>query len=245
MITNEKLTKPTIITGEYNQRWNETKKLSSYHFDPTLNDDNAGYYRVIATLTGDWTKDLEKARKTHKPFYWASKSRDDEDYDYTLEEQQCLDWGIDPWETPVYMQAIVDDSYEVLNKVADALGIVDAMINVQTQYTGQMHHLHIDALAGLGPRHAVSDVQENEDEYIRVFVTLQDWTMGHIIQFGNTYYKQWKAGEVVWFPWQDTPHSTANTSHTPRTIIKLTGRKTDFTRYLLAHGHRSYEIPLS
>ena len=122
----------------------------------------------------------------------------------------------------------------ILCGLADKLGLEDAQVNIQTQTTGMMLHLHIDSLTGLRKeRKDQSSSRATDPEWGRVFVMLEDWKPGHIIQFGNTYVPPWKAGDVVWFDWANIPHSTANTGPWPRTISKITGKQTEKYKKLL------------
>ena len=43
---------------------------------------------------------------------------------------------------------------------------------------------------------------------------------------GNFHWTQWKAGDVIWFRWQDMPHASANAGHFPRPMLKITGKST-------------------
>ena len=64
-------------------------------------------------------------------------------------------------------------------------------------------------------------------------IALEDWQMGHMFAFGNTYWKQWKAGDIVYHSWIDVPHCTANGAHVPRYTIQVTGHTTDRTFELI------------
>lgn len=222
-------------------RWDITKAQSNYHFDPFKDGDDAQYFRTVGNCLQDWKDELEYARQHEYNFFWPSPVRQDgttldndaDKFDYSMEEILCRDWGI-PLDFVVYRQHVVDRVTPVFNSLGELLGLVDGQTNIQTQTTGMMLHLHIDSLTGL--RKGRKDHSHNtgdSDEWGRCFVMLEDWMPGHIIQFGNTYVKPWRAGDIIWFDWRNIPHSTANTGPWPRSIAKVTGKVTQRFRDLI------------
>ena len=57
----------------------------------------------------------------------------------------------------------------------------------------------------------------------RCFVALADWQSGQIVNFEPNFWTNWKKGDVVFFDWRHTPHSTANCSDKDRPLLKITG----------------------
>jgi hypothetical protein len=57
----------------------------------------------------------------------------------------------------------------------------------------------------------------------RCFVALDDWKPGQIVNFEPGFWSHWKKGDVVFFDWKNTPHSTANCGATLRPFLKITG----------------------
>ena len=57
----------------------------------------------------------------------------------------------------------------------------------------------------------------------RCFVALDDWKPGQIVNFEPGFWSNWKKGDVVFFDWKNTPHSTANCGATLRPLLKITG----------------------
>ncbi len=216
-------------------RWDITRAQSDYHFDAFREGDHGKYFKTVGNIYQDWSEELNYARNHEYDFYWPSPTRkdgttlngDQDTFNYSYEELLCKDWGI-PLDFVVYRQHVVDARTPILHSLAEQVGLVSGQTNIQTQYTGMMLHLHIDSLTGLrkGRKDHTHDTGDR-DEWGRCFVMLHDWAPGHIIQFGNTYVKPWRAGDVIWFDWRNIPHSTANTGPWPRSIAKITGKVTD------------------
>jgi len=57
----------------------------------------------------------------------------------------------------------------------------------------------------------------------RCFVALDDWKPGQIVNFEPAFWSHWKKGDVVFFDWRNTPHSTANCGSAHRPFLKITG----------------------
>lgn len=222
-------------------RWDVTREQSKYHFDSFREGDHGAYFRTVGNIYQDWESDLKYANEHEYDFYWPAPTRKDgttiggdaDTFNYDLEKMLCEDWGI-PLDFVVYRQHVVDSATPVLAALADMVGLVNGQTNIQTQYTGMMLHLHIDSLTGLrkGRKDHTHDTGDSDD-WGRVFVMLEDWKPGHIIQFGNTYVPPWRAGDIIWFDWANIPHSTANTGPWPRSIAKITGLVTDKFKALI------------
>lgn len=71
-------------------------------------------------------------------------------------------------------------------------------------------------------------------EIYRCFVALEDWQPGQIVNFEPHYWEKWKKGDVVFFDWRNTIHSTANTGEHHRPLLKVTGTVQDDSYIKLA-----------
>jgi len=69
----------------------------------------------------------------------------------------------------------------------------------------------------------------NPKKWRRVQVMLEDWVWGHVWTMGNSYWSQWRAGEIMNFKWWETPHGTANFGYSNRYSLQITGIATDLT----------------
>ena len=57
----------------------------------------------------------------------------------------------------------------------------------------------------------------------RCFVALDDWKPGQIVNFEPNFWTEWKKGDVVFFDWRNTPHTTSNGGFDQRPFLKITG----------------------
>ena len=215
-------------------RWEVTVEQSNYDFNPFRESDHGNSFRTVGNIYQDWKEEIKVANANQYDFYWPSPVAPEGDsFNYDYEELLCKDWGI-PLDYVVYRQWITTEETPILHSIAEQIGLANAQTNVQTQHTGMMLHLHIDSLTGLRKeRKDQTSSRATDDEWGRVFVMLDDWCPGHIIQFGNTYVPPWRAGDIIWFDWANIPHSTANTGPWPRNILKITGKQTDKYRALI------------
>ena len=68
----------------------------------------------------------------------------------------------------------------------------------------------------------------------RCFVALDDWKPGQIVNFEPGFWTNWKKGDVMFFDWRNTPHSTANCGIDNRPLLKITGTVDDDSYIKLA-----------
>lgn len=214
--------------------WDITSEQTNYDFNPWRESDHGSGFRTVANMYDDWQDEIKFGNTQQYDFYWPSPAKPEGDtYNYEYEELLCKDWGI-PLDFVTYKQWIVTEECPILYSMADKVGLVDGQTNLQTQHTGMMLHLHIDTLTGLRKeRKDTASSRATDHEWGRCFVMLEDWMPGHIIQFGNTYFPPWRAGDVIWFDWANIPHSTVNTGPWPRNILKITGKVTDKYKELI------------
>lgn len=178
--------------------WELCKLSSNYHWDPTVDDSDT--VRIIANVYSQWEEEIDRIIPLQTPII-ADKF-----------EKHIVSGS------HMYSSYIIDSTnaneFPLLSSIGQLLGIGTYTTSIQTQTTGVNTPLHIDTV-------------KNQNNTVRVIVFLQDWYWGQILQFGNTYLHNWKAGDVLYFEIENTPHSTANCSPYPRTIAKITGNLTD------------------
>ena len=112
---------------------------------------------------------------------------------------------------------------EKQNKIIECLGLDRTVSYLHLQKPGQNHILHMDSLNADGK---FDDLQDKPNQVVRVFIFLQDWAPGQIIQFGNIVHTKWKKGDVCYFRWHDIPHGTCNFGHQDRALLLVTGIRT-------------------
>jgi hypothetical protein len=195
--------------------WEQSKQKSKYHFDNFKNDAQMDKVDFLGHLIADYKPEVADIIKNAKPATWRTrgqegKSRPEEELaseDYDLERfGYGKDYAITHlnWEIP-----------EKLKKITELFGLDDCMERIHVQMPGEVWNLHLDKLQKWCP--------EEPWRVMRIQVALTDWEQGHFWSYGNYIHKQWKAGDVTSFDWQNLPHSTANAGHNPRVTFQLTG----------------------
>lgn len=128
------------------------------------------------------------------------------------------------------------DPTEEVMKIASALGFnTNPSCYINNQLPGTLMHRHIDFVSGYIYEQS-EDTEFLELEYDkerrqpkgqkdlwRCFVALDDWKPGQIVNFEPGFWTNWKKGDVLFFDWRNTPHSTANCGIDNRPFLKITG----------------------
>jgi len=125
---------------------------------------------------------------------------------------------------------------EEVMKIASALGFnTNPSCYINNQLPGTLMHRHIDFVSGYIYEQS-EDTEFLELEYDkerrqpkgqkdlwRCFMALDDWKPGQIVNFEPGFWTNWKKGDVLFFDWRNTPHSTANCGIDNRPFLKITG----------------------
>ena len=122
---------------------------------------------------------------------------------------------------------------ESCRNIANALGFGnDATIYINNQEPGSLVFRHMDYLSCYTDEqddflHLEYDKKNKQPKGVknvwRCFVALDDWHPGQIFSFEPYFWTHWKRGDVVFFDWRNTAHSTANCGTHDRPILKITG----------------------
>lgn len=196
-----------------NKVFDKLSKNCDWDFDWTSNKIDSHYVKLpMCRIKGNWNPDYKLAEK-------PSTSRP------SAKVQQTV-YGM-KWEERFTEGYVTDDH----KKAIDCLGLKNANGYVHLQKPGQSHILHIDTVYGGGHWDYLGD--KKREMVRRVFLMLEDWQPGQVIQFGNAIWTKWKAGDVGYFRWQDIPHGTANFGHHDRSLILVTGVSTPAFETLL------------
>jgi len=218
--------------------WDESKKKSKYHFDNFKNDDNYDTVTVLGKIVANFDEEVKEIIANAKPATWRTrgavgKSRPEEELaseDYDLER---FGYGKD--------YSITHLNWEIppkLKQISELFGLKDCMERIHVQMPGEVWNLHLDKLQKWAP--------EEPWTVMRIQIALTDWEQGHFWSYGNHIHKQWHAGDITTFDWQNLPHSTANAGHNPRVTLQLTGiitpTTTDFLNRLKRFGSHDLEL---
>ena len=231
-------------------RWEGTKKLSSWHFDPSRppspgNDS----FTYVGRVNADFTESIAQCMPTVTHSTWSTRNKDkikDELYTASAEEQDLINAGADP-KMEIFARAKADD-IEQFQLIARAVGIVNADIKFHNQRTGQMLVTHIDNFAARVEREnsfKVTELDKNPELIRRFVIMLADWEMGQVWQIGNATWTQWRAGDCITWEWQDMPHATCNMGWKDRPLCQITGYVTTATQDLLNTAGINQVINLS
>lgn len=208
--------------------WESTVQKSRYHFDRNRIDPR--YDTVVGLGYIDpeaWRDDIDSVIADSQSTTWASRGYKTKDAaipapDLEAEHYDLVRVGADPdmiisnmtWALPTSLKAI-----------ADNFSLQNSMNRIHVQLPGQVWNRHIDKLEKFSPN--------NSKDVMRIMIQLTDWQPGQFWEFGNFNYRNWRAGDVITFDWENVPHCTANAGHHPRVTLQLTGIATDATRRFL------------
>ena len=216
-----------------NTSWNLRRKDSEYHFDPTLNDNNyPGLRSNFVQFKGDWQSEIDNSKFEESPPF------DTSNYLTRIAVQDQIELGIDHRCEGKRMTVNPTD-HPKIQKIVSSLGLAKSYAQILILKTGEYFQYHIDQIAcqvAYAPkRHESPDLKEvlADESSIRLFIALEDWQWGHYMIMGNYHWVQWKAGDTLWFRWQDMPHGSFNCGHKNRPMLKVTGEITDKFKSLL------------
>jgi|TARA_R110001592_G_C13181971_1_gene751044 hypothetical protein len=213
--------------------WDYRRKASRWHFDPDILEESSELIKTnFVRFKGDWSEELKNTKFKETPPMDLSEPLQ------RLGIQEHINLNVDTRIEGV--RATVDPtSHKIIYKIVSELGIADPYAQIIHQKPGEMFTLHMDVIA-CNPR---SMDEANKDETnVRMFVALEDWCWGQYLLMGNFHWTNWKAGDTLWFRWQDLPHASANAGHKPRSMLKITGKKTKKFEELLEGQNKIINI---
>ena len=213
--------------------WDYRRKASKWHFDPDIPNEPREMLKLnFVQFKGDWQSELAQTKFTERPPMDLAEPLQ------RLGIQEHINLGVD---TRIEgLRSTVDPTiHKKINKIVEAFQFDDPYAQIILQKPGEMFTLHIDVVA-CDPR---SMEAANKDETnMRVFVALEDWCWGQYLMMGNHHWTNWKAGDVMWFRWQDLPHASANCGHMNRPFLKITGKQTKHFENLLSKDNQIINV---
>ena len=108
--------------------------------------------------------------------------------------------------------------------MAAKLGLEDYLLQLQTQHPGQQMAMHFDA--GSRKRYQYLSDSDHKSKLRRVFIFLDDWHQGQVIQMDQHTITHWSKGQVLAFDWTTVKHGTANFGKHDRPMLVATGIQT-------------------
>lgn len=202
--------------------WDLAKNRSDYHFDNFKIDHESDVLERLGYLepSAEWKKAVAEIVENARPATWETRGYKGEGLiqpreDLSSEELDLERSGYGKDYVITHMNWNIPDCFKPL---VDSFGLEDCMARLHVQKPGEVWNLHVDKLNKWNP--------EDPDSVMRIFIQLTDWAPGQFWELGNYHWHQWRAGEVLTFDWQNTPHSTANAGYEPRVTLQLTGVRT-------------------
>lgn len=251
-------------------RWYHNKLRSTWHFDPK-GSTTEETFKILCTFNGDWSAAIERALSRSKEHTIGNyRKRLDSLQDRSLHDGELLDVqrasGRDDvscmyHDTICNLKRINDDgtedwhidrdpAYEPFFKMFEQIGMYDVhQSRVHIQRLGQVTPFHIDqqmryARSHWRKRWVDAGADKNPLKLRRVMISLVPWDIGHVWQFGNTYYQGYNAGEVLVYDWCNMPHATANMGYTPRITLQATGFMNERFDWLMSNGSKDLKIEI-
>ena len=239
-------------------RWQHNKLRSTWHFDP-FEDPNEQSFVVPCRFEGDFSVAINYALQEAKEMTIGNyRSRNDSKQDKDMHDGEIIDavnasgkddvscmfydkvvrtkFNKDTGEKQVLENRIPE--YDILFNVIKELDVDVHQSRLHIQRLSQVTPIHIDnqmryARPGWDKVWRDAGADKNPLKLRRFLIHLQDWTQGHVWQFGNTYHQGYQAGTVTTYDWCNMPHGTANFSFTPRVTFQITGFVSEKTQWMI------------
>jgi len=225
--------------SDYKSFWDWSLDRSNYHYNKWQEESPGSLFKVLGRLENTWADELPAIKErsfvaTQNNITYTGNQKQagiantQRKYDY---EKFGGGGNIDKIE----MTNIVEEFENFPNvlQVINYFGLSQVQARCHVQLTGQMFTIHIDPLKKLfaGPAATDYDADYGYDpaDIVRLTVMLEDWEPGQFFAYGNSIYKQWRAGDFHIHDWPNAPHATANASMHSRTTLQLTGLRTELT----------------
>lgn len=225
---------------DFTSRYEYSKSTSNYHFDETIDDDVNPPFIKIGRFNGEWKDDIKIMESSIRPNTYHTRMKGKTPYLDKLETYDLNKMGVGI--NHVLHNKSTRQLTPTLQRMIDYLGFdknYRVTSSFHAQLPGQVFIKHIDSCTSIRGNSASEDANyyfKHPEKLARFLIALEDWQMGHMFAFGNTYWKQWKAGDIVHHSWIDIPHCTANASHVPRYTLQVTGHTTDTTLNIIKSG---------
>lgn len=209
------------------------QQFSAWHFDAWQPDEPYMLNENFATVKGNWETELESMQTV------GLKGEMDEYRKKATGEAQK--WG-NTFDRYYSIQDYDPSKHSTLKAVAESFGLGNYSVKVHLQKPGQMSSWHLDKGMAGGNGQDAQTFKDNAEQLIRIFVMLNDYSFGQMMQFGNRVITHWRKGQCIFFRWQDLPHCTANCGHSDRWLMHVTGIRTEKFDRLLSNPNQTIQI---
>jgi hypothetical protein len=216
-------------------RWDFSKSRSSYHFDPTIVEDSDPPFKIVGRVQGDLVYHLQEALKANPVRSNGFKNRlsvqsnvDDKPFTYDMDQEDLKYLGLNEDHTFFHN---LKPTTDILRTIRNFYGFQKKNFGggFHIQKPGMMFPYHVDEIPNIKDNQIDHEFDKHPEQVARLEIMVYDWQPGHVWAYGNTYWKQWKAGDIAWHNWRDIPHGTANFGRSDRVTLQVTGLTTDLT----------------
>jgi hypothetical protein len=220
-------------------RWDFSKSRSNYHFDPTINEDANPPFRIVGHVRGDLVYHLQEALKENPVRSNGFKNRlqiqtgsDEKPFTYDMDLAELDYLGLD--QDHAFFHNL-KPATDILEKLRRHFGFRKKNFGggFHIQKPGMMFPYHVDEILNVRDNQIDHECDQHPEQVARLEIMVHDWQPGHVWAYGNTYWKQWKAGDIAWHDWRSIPHGTANFGRSDRVTLQVTGLTTESTLDIL------------
>jgi len=228
-------------------RWDYSRQLSNYHFDNTVNEDSNPPYKIIGRVEGNLEDVYQQQLKLYQPQpngflnrLTVQSSIEDRPYTHDYDDAELKFLGLK--KDHVFFHNLKTNGNRVVEKILDEFRFKHAGASFHIQQPGSIFPYHIDEIPAIKNNNPNSLLDKNPKWAARFEIQVFDWQPGHVWAIGNTYWKQWQAGDILWHDWRNTPHGTCNLGRSIRVTLQLTGICTQDTIDIITNGKKVIKI---
>lgn len=223
-----------VDINSYDSRWDYMADKVGVPRKPTF-DGSVTNFTIVGRFIGDWNEELNnllnQTNNGESYNFLAKKTKDSSEKGHKTKELNKSDMNkMSMSENYEFVKKIRNvEMYDVplIKKMIDWFGFEGTVVsNIHVQSPGHVFPYHFDNLITVRGNKAEL-TEEETHQYGRVEIMLRDWEYGHIWGIGNSYWSNWRAGEIMFHPWHNVPHGTANAGMYPRINLQVTGKMND------------------
>jgi hypothetical protein len=230
----------TIKMEDYTSRWDFMADRAGVSRGP-IHGSEPTPFQIVGRFIGNWQSEVNciiercNGGRGFNFLNKLSKNTDVMPYTYELDKADMDLAGIpqdaifvNKINPKLLNEMLADGSIPTIKKMIDWFGFTGKVLpKIHIQHPGQVFPFHFDDLTTHRNNSDQSlEVDASPDSFARIEVQLKAWDYGHVWGIGNNYWSNWQAGEIMWHPWYNVPHGTANSGRTPRINLQITGGTT-------------------
>lgn len=199
------------------------EEKEEWHFDPARIENDYSIVGNIKDAVENWEKlvrfgyDMDLTVEKNSIFDFVRSQNKNDDTEIVHVTNLIRSMGYDQ-ESAAQFKTYSDLYPEVFAPLADAFDLTNPDFSIIHQRPGWVCPWHYDMFNYYIRKYKVSDPRSIR----RYLVFLDDWIWGHYVLVGNSIVHQWRAGDVITWPYR-MRHLTANAGLTPKLTLQVTG----------------------